>query len=125
MKMDKQQKHFRKVALAELLARGGIVASDSDDMTVVFLPARCGNGNGHFSLSYAGSEKFKRKYGEFVALDRLNDGVCLPITETMFYEFCIAFDLIIRENDPPISGPISNAVARVKDVWPFPNGLRF
>lgn len=123
MKMDKQQKQFRKVALAELLNRSGIVASDNADITAVFLPARRENGNGHFSLSYAGSEKFKRKYGEFVALDRLNDGVCLPITDENFYYFCDTFGLNIRENDPPAVKeftPTSGGGLSPRAAWPFP-----
>lgn len=113
MKMTKCQKQFRKVALANLLSRGGIVANDGANVTAIFLPSPKGNGNGHFSLSYAGNEKFSRKYGEMVALDRLNDGVCLPINENDFYDYCNFFALDIRENDPPKAEP--------RSAWPFPS----
>lgn len=129
MKLDKFQKEARKNLMRDLLARGGIVATDGVNMTAIFVPAFTGNGNGHFSLSYAGNEKFKRKYGEYVALDRLSFGECLPMTEDDFYLFIDVFGLRIRENDPPISGPISQACDKVpafvlipSDAWPFPHG---
>lgn len=105
MKLNKFQKAARKANLREVLAAGGLVASDGENMTAVFMPAACKNGNGHFSLSFAGNEKFKRKYGEFVALDRLQYGECLPISEEMFYDFVVNAGCNIRENDPPPSAP--------------------
>ena len=123
MKLDKFQKATRKANLREVLATGGIIANDGFNMTAVFMPTI--NGNGHFSLSYAGREKFSRKYGEMVALDRLQYGKCLPMDEGMFYDFCDTFGLKIRENDPPVKTfvPTSGSL-EPKAAWPFPVDYR-
>jgi len=77
MKLNKMQKQQRKEMKAELAKKNGFIGYFGR-VTIAIEPTCRGKANISWALC-SENEEFKRKFGEFVALDRLAFGICLPI----------------------------------------------
>lgn len=77
MKLTTDQKHFRKVIKASVEKHGGFIGSFGR-VTIAIEPTCRDKANISWAICSRG-EEFKRKYGEYVALNRLAFGHCLPI----------------------------------------------
>lgn len=74
-KLNATQKAFRRDMVNELVLRKGVIAHDRNyGVTVVLTPNDKMGGFANISVAYCSpGDKFKRKYGEYIALSRWID----------------------------------------------------